>query len=66
MKITYNEFHTQLLGSRHVDEFRWRALNCERSIWDMFSFDDEGCIYLNSRARRTIDRAEKRNMKGAP
>lgn len=52
MRLTYKQFHQQLLGARHIDRFRWQALNYECSIWDQFAFADDGCHWLDAPGRK--------------
>ena len=52
MKLTYKQFNSQLLGARHIDEFRWQAINMECSLFDQFCFDDQGATWLDANARR--------------
>lgn len=51
MKMSYREFHSQLLGARLCDQQRWRAFNLEACLWSQFAFDDEGASYIPGERR---------------
>ena len=55
MKITYNEFRRQLLGTRTVDAQLWASLNMEAALWEMFAFDDHGAIYVGHECRKEVN-----------
>lgn len=68
MKLTYKQFHAQLVGARACDEQRWTRLNMEAALWEQFAFDDVGARWLGvqQRQRSTSDndwlRAELKAM----
>ena len=47
MKITMQEFITQLNGAKALDAFRWRHIDMARVLVDQFSFDDTSATYLS-------------------
>lgn len=52
MKLTHKQFLRQLQGARLCDRERWGQLDQEGALWQMFAFDDEGALWLDSRARK--------------
>lgn len=64
MKISYREFHAQLLGARLCDEGRWTKLNQEACLWGMWAFGDDGVHYVPSSHRRESDWGDVTKMPG--
>jgi hypothetical protein len=59
-----DEFITQLLGARELDQFRWRALNMERALVDQFAYDDHGATYISPAAPEPDWGAEWKKLPG--
>lgn len=55
MRITIQEFLTQLTGARTIDEQRWTNLHMEKALLDLFAFDDGGAWYLDRMAIKPPD-----------
>lgn len=60
MKISYADFHRQLLGARYCDEHRWTKLNQEACLFSIFAFDDTGAHYIGGTHKPEQDWSRKR------
>lgn len=46
MKITLQEFLTELRGARLIDQQQWTSLQIEKAMMEQWRFDDDGAYYL--------------------
>jgi hypothetical protein len=46
MRVTYQDFLTQLRGAKLVDQWYGLQQIYEQHLWEGYAFDDDGAIYV--------------------